>query len=139
MSDNNNNTSNQGGSSRLGSFAGTHPDFKDDVPDSFKNAPDMTRDFDKARDPFIRAQIEDLQKTESERRGSGGGWWIIWKKTDKAQPKLKLDPPYIPAMGRDEFNHTWLQHQRNARIKILHEQHKNEKRQEQSHTHQPKL
>lgn len=105
----------QGATSRLGSFAGTHPDFKDDVPESFKQARQLTHDFDDVRDPLIKKQIEDLHKTESQRReGGNGGSHMV--KRQKPHPELKPNHTGAHPATRQSFNQAWLQEQRLARF-----------------------
>ncbi len=137
---NNSNDSNtdgsQGEASRLGSFAGTHPDFRDDVPESFKQAPYLTRDFNNARDPLIKQQIEDMQKTESQRREerSGGGSTMI----KRQKPHLELKPNHTGAhpATRQSFNQAWLQEQRSARMNNFEEERIKRKQQKPTQTQQ---
>ncbi len=74
---------------RTTSFAGTHPELAGQVPASFKNAPDIGRDFNEVR-----------------------GSEMV--KNDKPFPELK--PKYEQQPKREAFNKEWLQEQRRARM-----------------------
>ncbi len=100
------------------SFSGKHPDFANDVPDSFRNAPAHRREFDYARDPFIAKQLEAMKLTEAQRRGDserGGGSEMV--KRDKPHPELR--PEHEQAPIRETFNRAWLREQREARLNEL--------------------
>lgn len=103
------------------SFSGKHPDFANDVPDSFRNAPLQRREFDYARDPFIAKQLEAMKLTEAQRRGeserSGGSEMV---KRDKPHPELR--PEHEQAPIRETFNRAWLREQREARLNELERQ-----------------
>ncbi len=56
--------------------------------------PQLRREFDLNRDPLIRKQLEDLERSEKQRRDGSDtkGYFIPRKKQDKPAPALK--PPY---------------------------------------------
>lgn len=103
------------------SFSGKHPDFANDVPDSFRKAPAHRREFDLVRDPYIAKQIRAMELTEAERRGdserSGGSEMV---KRDKPFPQLR--PEHEQAPIRETFNRAWLREQREARLADLERQ-----------------
>ncbi|GKS69790.1 hypothetical protein W03_17940 [Nitrosomonas sp. PY1] len=108
-------------STQTTSFSGKHPDFANDVPDSFRNAPLQRREFDYARDPYIAKQLNAMELTEAQRRGdserSGGSEMV---KRDK--PHLELRPEHEQAPIRETFNRAWLREQREARLNELERQ-----------------
>jgi hypothetical protein len=114
------------------SFSGTHPDFANDVPDSFRNAPAHRREFDMVRDPYIAKQIRAMELTEAQRRGeserSGGSEMV---KRDKPQPELR--PKHEQAPIRETFNRAWLREQREARLNEL-ERQRAERRESPEHS-----
>lgn len=103
------------------SFSGKHPDFANDVPNNFRNAPAHRREFDYARDPYIAKQLEAMKLTEAQRRGEserGGGSEML--KRDKPHPELRPDHEQAPI--RETFNRAWLREQREARLNELERQ-----------------
>lgn len=75
--------------------------------------PPLRREFDMNRDPYVRAQLLDIQKTESQRREeSGRGSTMVGK--DK--PKLNLKPPQETGkqVNDQRFKYDWLKEQRDA-------------------------
>jgi len=114
------------------SFSGKHPDFANDVPDSFRNAPLQRRKFDYARDPYIAKQLEAMELTEAQRRGdserSGGSEMV---KRDKPHPELR--PEHEQAPIRETFNRAWLREQREARLNEL-ERQRAERRESSEHS-----
>lgn len=59
----------QGLNHEPGSFAHNNSDqLPGESTKSFENSPNLRAEFDKARDPMIARQIDDLNKTEAERR-----------------------------------------------------------------------
>lgn len=118
-----------GVSLRTTSFAGKHPDFASDRPDSFAQAPSSRREFDHARDPYISKQLKAMEQTEAQRRGeserSGRGSEMV--KLDKPFPELR--PAHEQAPIRQAFNRAWLREQREARIAEL-ERHRQREQQD---------
>ena len=114
------------------SFSGKHPDFANDVPDSFRNAPLQRQEFDYARDPYIAKQIRAMELTEAQRRGeserSGGSEMV---KRDKPHPELR--PEHEQGPIRETFNRAWLREQREARLADL-ERQRAERRENPEHS-----
>ncbi len=92
--------------------------------DAVIGLPRVQREFDNNRDPLLKAQLRDIQKTESQRRREQS------KQTDKAQSKqgrgskmVQEDQPY-PAphptgpianvVDQQTFNARWLAEQKTA-------------------------
>lgn len=121
-------------SSSTTSFSGKHPDFANDVPDSFRNAPLQRREFDYARDPYIAKQLNAMELTEAQRRGEserGGGSEMV--KRDKPHPELRPDHEQAPI--RETFNRAWLREQREARLNEL-ERNRAQRRESPEHSMQ---
>lgn len=76
--------------------------------------PAVRNDFDRNRDPSIKAQLKDLEKTEVQRRDeqTGRGSHMI----KKDQPRNTLKPPRHIAdpIDASNFQGRWLKEQRNA-------------------------
>lgn len=74
--------------------------------------PQVHREFDRNRDPLIARQLDDMAKTEKQRRDETGtrGYFIPRKKQDKPEPVLK--PPQH--MRGDADQEGWLLAQRDA-------------------------
>lgn len=82
--------------------------------DVLRKVPDLRRAFDFNRDPLIREQILDLDKTEAQRRGEQSGRSSVMVGKDK--PKFSMTPPREmrrPADRRD-FQQRWMAEQRDA-------------------------
>ncbi len=77
--------------------------------------PDVRQEFDMNRDPYVKVQLLDMQKSESERREeTGRGSTMVGK--DK--PKLNLKPPQETGKQVDDqrFRDDWLQEQHAANL-----------------------
>ena len=81
------------------------------LPDRLERAGSITNSFDQARDPYIRAQLDDLAKTESQRRAENGR---IPQMVKRHRPFPELRPRHETAPLRQAFNNAWLQEQRAA-------------------------
>lgn len=64
-------------------------------------APDVRREFDRNRDPLIAAQLDDLKKTEAERRES------FMVKRSRPQPVLRPGPALSRGPDRAAFDAQW--------------------------------
>lgn len=88
-------------------------------PETLARLPKLRRSFDMNRDPLIRLQLLDEQKSEAQRReestGSGGSGIA-----GKEKPIMAHRPP--PAMrggvDRAAFSQKWLKAQRDAALAI---------------------
>ena len=88
------------------------------------NLPRARWEFDVNRDPLMRRQIEDLAKTEAQRRreqesggeGTSGNGGRGSKMVKKDKPALNLKPPRNVAseVDRQTFKANWLAEQANA-------------------------
>lgn len=80
------------------------------LPDSLQRAESPRAEFDHARDPYISAQLGDLNKTEAERRARGQGSEMV--KRDKPFPELTPDNDNAPR--RAAFSERWRAEQDRA-------------------------
>ncbi len=85
--------------------------------------PGMRREFDRNRDPFKRAELDDLKKTESQRRSESERWEDQVKDyrrgstmVAKDKPRHDLRPPRDLSKESDrlKFAHEWMREQREA-------------------------
>lgn len=110
-------------------------------PETSQRVPDLRREFDMNRDPLIRKQLLDDEKTEAQRRreqvegetGRGSGM------VEKDQPKFQLRPPPETArpVDRKAFQDRWIIEQREAvlaRAEIRRNDESPERSQTPSHT-----
>ena len=87
--------------------------------------PDVLKAFQRNRDPDIRAQLRDMDKTEAQRRGGDTGRESTMVGRDK--PAFESRPPedISRPVDRAAFNERWLVEQRDAvlaRADIKHSQ-----------------
>ncbi len=78
-----------------------------------EKVPPVLRQFQENRDPLIKAQLQDLEKSEAQRREeSGRGSAMVGQE----KPKLNARPPEEMgrASDRNSFNERWLVEQRDA-------------------------
>ena len=87
------------------------------LPDSLRQAGPVKQPFEQARDPLIRAQLADLTKTESQRRGETAGRGSTMVKLHKPFPELK--PKHVQGPLHKAFNQAWLREQRAAMLAQL--------------------
>ena len=76
--------------------------------------PDLRRAFDLNRDPLIRVQLLDLEKTEAERRGEGTGRASGMVGRDKPAPALRPPAPVSGPVDGAAFSARWLAERRDA-------------------------
>lgn len=82
---------------------------REGLPDSLRDTESPIRAFDDARDPSLKRQRQNMEKTEKQRRDAiGGGSQMV--KMDKPFPQLK--PRNDNAVIQKSFNGHW-----NAEIK----------------------
>lgn len=76
--------------------------------------PGVHRAFDLNRDPYIRRQLLDEDKKESQRRGeqSGRGSGMVEK--DKPTPAYRPSNSNRESVDRESFRERWLAEQRDA-------------------------
>ena len=88
-----------------------------DVPAFYAKAPDVHRAFDRNRDPYVAKQLEDLDKTERERREESQGRSSGMVGKDK--PGMAFTPPeeIRKAVTRSKFNRDWVREQYDAAMK----------------------
>ncbi len=103
------------------SFAARHPDLGSGQPEAFLKAAPSRSAFDQARDPLIKVQIEDLKKTEAQRREEGGRGSNMVRQ-DRPKVEAKPDIEFADGAVRVTFNAAWLREQREARIAQYKEQ-----------------
>ena len=95
-----------------GSFAGSDPALRRDLPQSLREQRPSRTPFEYARDPLKEAQHRAAQKTEAQRREeSGGGSRMV--KLHRPLPVLR--PRFAPGPIRGVFDEAWLKEQRTAR------------------------
>ena len=92
------------------SFANSDPSLRQAMPDSLKNLQPVRSAFDPVRDPFIARQLEDKDKTESQRREEGSGSTMV--RNHNSFPELK--PRYANVIKRQAFSQAWFKEQRAA-------------------------
>lgn len=96
-------------------FAARHPDLAAATPQAFRDAPASRVAFDHARDPLISRQLDDLKKTEAQRREEGGRGSNMVRR-DRPSPEHHPGPEFTEAPIRQSFNNAWLKEQRAARL-----------------------
>ena len=95
-----------------GSFAGSDPALRRDLPRSLREQRPSRTPFDYARDPLKEAQHRAARKTESERRKEGGrGSHMV--RLHRPFPVLR--PTFAPGSIRGAFDEAWFKEQRAAR------------------------
>lgn len=82
--------------------------------DSMGKLPAVRREFDLNRDPYIRRQILDLEKTETQRREEQGGRGSRMVGKDKPAPSLRPPKNTGKNVDRKVFRDKWLAEQRGA-------------------------
>lgn len=98
--------------SRL-SYAGQEPGLRQGTPVSLSRLRAVRPEFDRNRDPYVRAQLKAMEKTESQRRGeSGRGSGMV--RLHRPFPELR--PKYEQGPIRASFNQAWLKEQREAQL-----------------------
>lgn len=81
---------------------------------SHDKIPPLLRSFDMSRDPYIRAQTLDMEKTESQRRGEQDGRGSRMVANDHPVARFNPPPELRDSVDRRHFNKSWLAEQRNA-------------------------
>lgn len=76
--------------------------------------PPILREFDMNRDPYIRAQLLDMEKSERQRREDQTGRGSGMVKNDKPTPRLVPTKPLRQAVDRRDFKDRWCTEERNA-------------------------
>lgn len=94
------------------SAASLDKDLQSRLPESLRTQAGVSSPFEHARCPLNSMQLNDLNKTEAERRGEQGGSNMI--KLHKPFPDLK--PKNHQSVVRQHFNQQWLREQREARM-----------------------
>ena len=82
-----------------------------DLPAFFLKAPNVHREFDLNRDPYIAKQLEDLDKTEKQRRDEQGDQGSKMVREDKPAPHHKPPPEFRRGADRQAFNKSWAREQ----------------------------
>ena len=97
----------------VGSFAGSQPDLAQNAPVNLRELRALRVPFDHARSPEISMQLNDLQKSEKQRREEG----------DRGSDMVKQDSPYPELRPKHElkpkrasFNQAWLKEHRAAQL-----------------------
>lgn len=76
--------------------------------------PDIRREFDLNRDPLIRQQHRDLEKSEAQRRGEGAGRASGMVERDKPNPAQRPPLEISQPVDRAAFSSRWIVEQRDA-------------------------
>lgn len=84
-----------------------------DVPSHLQNVGNVRPSFDHVRDPLIKAQLNDLKKTEGKRREDSDGSKMV--KLHKPFPELR--PKHDLSKIRETFNKNWLSEDRRMQMK----------------------
>ena len=99
--------------------------------------PAVHRAFDMNRDPYIRCQLLDQDKTESQRREEQSGRGSAMVKTDKPAPAYRPSTSTSRAVDRESFRERWLAEQRDAVMaRASRQQPSNERQREVSRSYQ---
>jgi len=75
------------------------------LPAALSRIPRLRRQFDFNRDPYIRAQMRDMEKSETQRRDGRGSAMV---RTDKAAVTYRPPPEIAKALDRENFNTRWM-------------------------------
>ena len=81
------------------------------LPAALSRIPVVRRQFDFNRDPYVRAQIIDTEKTESERREGRGSGMV---KASKVAMAYSPPPEIARAIDRRHFNGRWMAEMRDS-------------------------
>jgi len=81
------------------------------MPSYFVKAPDVGTAFQRNRDGSFAAQLDDLKKTEAQRRGEQEGSGSAMVRDDKPAPALKPPPETRREQDRSKFNAAWAMEQ----------------------------
>ena len=76
--------------------------------------PNLRDQFERNRDPYIAMQLDDLNKTEAQRREEQTGRGSNMINKDQPAPALKPSPEWREPVERAQFNRDWLKEQRDA-------------------------
>ena len=76
--------------------------------------PGVRRAFDLNRDPLVRQQLHDLEKTEAQRRGNGSGRGSGMVERDKPNPHPRPPVETGHPVNQASFSSRWLVEQRDA-------------------------
>lgn len=125
--------SDQGSRNSGRSFSSQDESLRRDTPVSLKEVHAANPQFNRVTDPWKAKQLEDMNKTEAQRREEGSRGSEMVKK-DKPTPALKPSNENEPV--RQTFNKAWLKEHRDAlRSNELNSREPN-KDQHQAHTQQ---
>lgn len=117
-------------SQNTGSFARSQPDLAQNAPVSLKKLRSLQIPFDHARSPEISAQLNDLGKSEKERREDGERGSRMVK---QHHPYPELRPKHTLGPKRTSFDQAWLREQRAAKLAQYQDEYvSNRQNQEQS-------
>lgn len=94
--------------------------------------PNMRRQFDLNRDPYIAMQLLDLEKTEHQRRTETAGGMM---QSDPPAPHLRPPPNIRDPVDQDMFNSKWLAAQRDFTMRHVDINRSNGREQEQNRDH----
>ena len=81
------------------------------MPSYFVKAPDLETAFQRNRDPSFAAQLDDLKKTEAQRREEQQGSGSSMVRDDKPAPALTPPPEIRREPDRSRFNEAWAKEQ----------------------------
>ncbi|NHK29382.1 hypothetical protein FF098_015810 [Parvularcula flava] len=110
------------------------------MPSYFVKAPDVGTAFQRNRDPSFAAQLDDLKKTEAQRRGEQEGSGSSMVRDDKPVPSLKPPPETRREQDRSCFNGAWAKEQMDWAMRhrdIGHQQALLQRGREQTRAHAP--
>ena len=80
---------------------------KEIIPSYVANAPNMGREFQRNRDHLIAKQMDDLDKTEKQRREEAQGRGSSMVETDRPEAHLRPPPALRRTADRSTVNKTW--------------------------------
>lgn len=76
--------------------------------------PDIQREFDLNRDPLVRRQVLDLNRSEAQRRGDGSGRGSGMVERDRPNPHPRPPAETGHPVDQASFSSRWLVEQRDA-------------------------
>lgn len=82
--------------------------------ETLSKLPRVQREFDLNRDPYIRAQLRDAEKTEAQRRTEQAGRGSTMVKTDSTAPVFRPPESISKPVDRKDFQGRWMAEIRDA-------------------------
>lgn len=84
--------------------------------EALSRLPNVGRDFDLSRDPLVRRQLLDLNRSEAQRHGDGTGRSSTMIERDQPRPAARPPEEISRPADRAAFSSRWLVEQRDATL-----------------------